>query len=234
MQDLNVTAVEDAKVTGIYKVGGSANKMPTRTRRLHPKARESFIEISGSLVISDMFRTPESSLQAVLDGRGALMPSYSAHGYGLSLDIDITKAMKVLGFKKKAQFDEFMASHNWLCHRLDGLREFEEWHYDYDLDGLVSANVLPKHRSRQPAREKMLQTVYGAAWALTAKDAQVGLKELGLYSGAIDGIFGKLSKQALLAFQRAWKLKTDGVLSDQSKRVLWFVAACKRLPDVTV
>jgi hypothetical protein len=230
---IDVVAVPDDQVVGIYTVGGKPSKMPARARRLHASAYSAYATIQPKLVISDMFRTPESSLNAVVTGRGALMPSYSSHGYGLAIDVDVTKSMKLVGVRKKSAFDDFMRAAGWHCHRRDGERAAEEWHYDYDLNGLLTSNLTPQAKFTQQAREKMLAAVYGDAWKLTKSTAQGCLAKLGFYHGAIDGAIGPQSKQAIAAFQRAWKLKADETLTPQTLRVLWFVTACADLPPVT-
>lgn len=234
---LDVVGVPDNLVIGIYKVDGKPDKMPARMRRLHPKALKMLIHLqaSGGVVVSDMFRSPESSLQAVKEKRGALPPGYSAHGYGLSIDIDVGKTMKRLSVKKKADLDKLLRDDFGLhCHRLNGTPGFEEWHYDFDVDGKLASRIKPGNKSMQPARERMLTDLYGKAWKLSSTDAQVALKILGLYSGEIDGKFGRLSTEACLAFQRTWNLQKSGKLDDRTKRVLWFVAANKLLSPVTV
>lgn len=44
------------------------------------------------------------------------------------------------------------------------------------------------------------------------RDAQINLKQLGYYTGKIDGNFGPLTNQAVIDFQTDYKLETDGVL----------------------
>lgn len=54
----------------------------------------------------------------------------------------------------------------------------------------------------------------------TNKAAQQKLKDLGYYSGEVDGSFGKLSKSALKAFQKDNGLTVDGSLGPKSKAAL--------------
>jgi hypothetical protein len=234
---LTLAPVPDDQVIGIYKVNGAAAKMPARMRRLHPTAKEAFLSImknSKGIIISDMFRSAESSLQAVSEKRGALAPSFSGHNFGFSIDVDVSATMKRLGIKTKPDFDTFMRTYNWYCHRRDGKREFEEWHYDCDVDGLLTKNLKPSQKTTQQAREAMIQAHYSAEWNQDAKMLQTQLKALGLYSGAIDGKLGPLSAQAISAFQRTWKLKVTGKAEAREKRLLWFVYESSRLPAVTI
>ena len=52
-------------------------------------------------------------------------------------------------------------------------------------------------------------------------DVQLRLKQLGLYSGKVDGIYGPLTRDAVAAFQRCVDLRPDGVVTDP----LWDVLA---------
>ncbi len=47
------------------------------------------------------------------------------------------------------------------------------------------------------------------------REAQVALRRLGLYSGAIDGIFGPGTRAGVLAFQRSIGVTADGTLTDE-------------------
>lgn len=234
MKKLDVVGVPDGIVTGTYTVNGHPNKMPPRARRLRPNAATSYAAIHDKIIVSDMFRTPESSLAAVESGRGALMPSYSSHGYGLAIDVDVTPSMKLVGAKTKTDFDTWMRGQGWICHRRDGLREHEEWHYDFDEAKLLSSALTSADRTCQRAREVMLDTLYGDAWVLTKVDTQTALRALGFYHGEIDGVLGPISKAAVSAFQRAWHLTADGIPGPKTQRVLWFVWACYQLPTVVV
>lgn len=54
----------------------------------------------------------------------------------------------------------------------------------------------------------------------TYKAAQEKLKELGYYTGDIDGSFGSKSKEALKSFQKDNALEVDGKLGPKSKQAL--------------
>lgn len=237
LKELKIVGVPDKLVIGIYKIDGKPDKLPPRMRRMHPKMLVSFQKLqteTPGIVVSDIFRSPESSLQASNEKRGVLKPSYSGHGYGLAFDLDVSKTLKRLGFKKKKDLDAFLKTFNFYCHRRDGSPGFEEWHFDYNLDGVLVDSFKKGERSNQPARERMLKHFYGSSFVLEPKDIQEALKALGFYGGAIDGLLGKLSKFGLMAFQRAWELSETGKADAKTQRVLWFVYACKILPLVTV
>ncbi len=220
---LTLSEMADAEVVGIKKYGG---KMPARARYLHPDAAESYRAFPlGIMVVSDMFRTPESSLQAVAENRGALAPGYSAHNYGFAIDIDVTAVSKNL-FKKvdKKALDDWMEARGWFCHRRDHLRDWEEWHYNFL--GIGTA-ISPKVKSTSGYVEARILEEYGEVLALTETQAQEALTELKLYHGEIDGLFGKVSKTALMMFQRSVNLEPSGRLDARTQRTLAYVT-CDR------
>ncbi len=57
---------------------------------------------------------------------------------------------------------------------------------------------------------------------------QKALKDLGYYTGRIDGVYGKGTKNAVVAFQKANKLRADGVAGSQTLGLLYSGAAAKK------
>ena len=215
---LNLTAVPPCH--GIYTVKGIPFKsMPPRMLFLAPDAAVAFATVAEWAVVSDMFRSPESSLQAVRDGRGAMPPGYSAHNYGLAIDIDIAATMKNLGMKAKAALDEWMASFGWYCHRRDHVIASEAWHYNYLGVGATVAGALTSDEI-----EAAIVKRYGAELAPDDAECQRLLAKLGMYGGDPDGIIGPKSREAVRAFERAWGINADGVLDAKTRRTLAFVA----------
>ena len=206
---------------GIY--GSKKDGLPERARYLHPDAARAFLQANAAykLRVSDMLRSAESSLAAMQAGRGAKPPGFSGHNYGLSVDLDVDWMLRRGGaFKDKEHLDEFMNANGWFCHRGDHKLEFECWHYNYfpfkyDQSGKSSASTL----------EAQIIDLYGPGFKLDAAGAQAALKKLGMYSGAIDGKFGTLSREALRAFARAWNLPEQDVIGQATARTLAFVAA---------
>lgn len=215
-----------ADTVGIYTINGVPNRMPARSLFLAPEAAASFrTKLHQFVVISDALRSAESSLNAVKRGRGAQPPGYSAHNYGLAIDLSTTATRRRGSIKSKAVLDEIMEAHGWFCHRRDHLLEHESWHYNF-LG--VGYKVSPKQRTTSPDVEALMLQRYGADLAPNDTECQVMLKELRMYSGAIDGDIGPLSREAISAFQRAWaspKLHTTGKLDDRTRRTLAFVTA---------
>jgi hypothetical protein len=236
---LELVAIAAAAVRGIY--GKEHDVMPERCRYLHPEAADDWPEIAPWAVVSDMFRSAESSLDAVLDGRGAQRPGYSAHNYGLATDLalednaakhglgSLSRLGQHLGLRRratKAELDAFMAERGWFCHRRDHELEFEAWHFTHLGRGAV---ISPKVRTIVNYTEQRILHFYADQLDLDVREAQGCLAHLGLYGAEIDGDWGKRSKAALERFERAWSLPADGVLDIKAERTLAYVTAQRQL-----
>jgi hypothetical protein len=217
---------------GVYDIDrdGTKAEMPKRALWLAPDAAECFDRhLAGVLVVSDMFRSPDSSLAAVRSGRGAAAPGRSSHNYGRAIDVDVDAALEETGHKTKVALDAWLASLGWHCwrddHAMPSWRPINEaWHYFWAPGGAryVRGSAV------QWWADEML-TVYPAK--LTEVDAQSCLATLGLYSGGLDGKFGTLSRRALEAFQRGWGRRATGWLDDDTMRCLAYVAWHKQWAD---
>lgn len=218
MLHLDLVAVPPCK--GIYAVKGLDFKsLPARMRFLASDAAASFAEIEPWAVVSDMWRSPESSLQAVREGRGAQPPGWSAHGIGLAIDLDIAASKALLGVATKAALDATMERHGWFCHRRDHVLGFEAWHYNFLGVGAKVAGALTSDEV-----EAAILARHGAELAPDDAECQRLLAKLGMYGGEIDGDIGPRSREAARAFERAWGLNVDGVLDARTRRTLAFVA----------
>jgi hypothetical protein len=217
-------------VSGIYTVGGKPGRMPDRMRYLHPDAAIDYSKIQPWVVVSDMFRTPESSLEAVRAKRGAQPPAYSAHNFGKAIDLALKESMERLAAKlgrtrvTKAELDATMEKAGWFCHRRDHLMEFEAWHYNH-----LGIGAKPQGTRTSDEIEACIQSLYGAAFKLTPSAAQSALRKLRFYGAAIDGDIGPLTRQAIRAFQRAWGIGESGMLDAKTQRTLAYVSADKDL-----
>lgn len=223
---LSLSALPSEAVTGIYTIKGrGSNRMPDRALFLHPEAAEEFLEISDTLVVSDIFRSPESSLAAVQSGRGALPPGRSAHNFGWAIDLDIRKSMALNKFKTKQALDEYMEAHGFYCHRRDHQitdLKGESHHFNFLGVGTV---IGPNYKSTSGWIEARIQKVYGKFFTLTPVETQKALAKLRLYSGALDGQLGPISKQAIRVFRRGWGLGDSTALDANTMRTLAYVAS---------
>lgn len=208
-------------VLGIY--GPDKNRMPERARYLHPDAAKVF-HVAG-FVVSDIFRSAEASLAAVKAGRGAQPPGYSAHNFGLAIDLDVRSTMKLgNNLKTKADLDDVMEKDGWFCHRRDHKLDHESWHYTF-LG--VGAQVSPRFQTIVYHTEARIMEFYGQSLAPNDLECQKLLQKIGLYGGALDGDIGPLSKAAVEVFRRGWGLYGKG-LDQKTRRTLAYVA-CERV-----
>lgn len=218
------------RVTGIYTVRGEPARLPDRMRLLHPDAARAFGAIQEWAVVSDMFRSPESSLRAVREKRGAKPPGFSAHNYGLAIDLDLGASVKRLAKRigrakvSKGELDDAMAAAGWFCHRLDenDFGDFEAWHYNH-----ISIHATPQGKRSSDDIEARILELYGDKLKPDDTECQHALRLLGIYHGDIDGDVGPLTREATRAFQRAWGLGDTGKLDAETRRTLAYVAAGK-------
>lgn len=231
---LELTELPTERVHGIYTIGGVANRMPTRALYLHPLAAASYLtQLADVLVVSDLLRSPESSLVAVRRGRGAQPPGFSLHNYGIALDIDIDETMRRGAFSGKPALDAFMRSRGWYCHRVDGKDGPEAWHYNYlragEQLGFGPVVISPRVRSTAGYGEELIQRIHGAALQPDDRACQEALARLRMYRGTIDGDIGPQTREAVRVFQRAWGVKESGKLDARTRRTMALVAADRRI-----
>lgn len=205
---------------GIYDVKGVDHpSLPARMRLLHPDAADAFLTISDVVTVSDMFRSPESSLQAVRSGRGALRPGFSAHGFGLAIDVGITQTMAAIHTKTKADLDAFMAEHGFYCHRQDHVMASEAWHYNF-----LGFDAIVQGRLSSDEIEARILALYGPALQPDDMECQRMLAKLRMYAGEIDGEIGPRSREAIRVFKRAWSLLPDDHIDTIFRRTLAYVS----------
>ena len=214
-------------VLGIY--GKSGNEFPARMAFLQPEAAKAYVHAAAALKLrtSDMYRTAAESLAARASKRGVQPPGFSAHNYGLAIDIDTDAVLKATGLTKPA-LDKQMEEYGWYCHRKDGKRGMEDWHYNYfgnRDEALPWVKACAASSNRSGGIEAKIKTLFGAGLQLTNEEAQAALSKLKLYSGAIDGIFGAGSRQALTMFQKTWGLGQTGAMDAKTERTLAYVSA---------
>lgn len=214
------------EVHGIYTIAGIPGRMPPRALFLEPEAADSFTtQLLDRVVVSDVLRSAESSLNAVRRGRGAQAPGFSAHNYGKAIDLDVKATMKALGLKTKADLDAWMEQRGWYCHRRDHRMDSESWHYNFLGVGYV---VSAKSKRTSGDVEALIVRQYGADMVPGDSQCQAMLASLRMYHGEVDGIVGDMTREAVRVFQRAWaskRVKETGKLDADTRRTLAFVTA---------
>ena len=208
-----------------YGPRGALVPLPKRMRLLHPAACTSLDGAHDWLVLTDCFRSLASSLAARAAKRGVQKPGWSAHNFGLAIDVDVRRTLKRMraeaggGAFFKATLDKEMESRGWYCYRADHkLDAPESWHMSWSARGPGSAAV-----------EDVIQRYYGEYLALDKKQVQRTLAALGLYRGEFDGKHGPQTKAAVAAFQRTWSLAPDGVAGPETQRLLAVAEAHTRV-----
>lgn len=200
--------------------GAYKGVMPPRMRWLHPAARLAYEAIDDAVVVSDMYRSADSSLSAMQKKTGVLPPGFSRHGYGLALDVSVSESMKLTGCKTKMLFDAWMIARGWHCHRIDFAMKSEAWHYNF----LSSWQWRKGEPSTRAAGERQLSDLFGTAWRMDIAGEQRALAKLKMYNGKDDGKAGPLTLEARGVFHRAWLLKSTTPRA-MYLRTLAFVAA---------
>jgi len=205
--------------------------LPRRARFACPDVALAIVQLNeetdGKLVFTDILRSAEASLAAVTSKRGTQPPAYSGHNFGFPFDLDLDATLKAMQMSYSALV-AFLADRNWHCHRRDGAGPdaSEAWHFNYGVN--VSLADPLDHGTWARPLEALIELRYGMHFALTPRVAQLLLSELGIYKGEIDGIIGPISRAAIGAFQRAWRLRETLMLDVRTQRTLAFVA-CKRV-----
>lgn len=217
------------EVRGIYN-----NKIPAWARYLHPQACQSLLQVEAvrPLVYTGIWRSSNASLWASKNKQGVLLPGFSAHGYGLAIDIaiDLSVDNQKTGY---SDLLELMRTYGWYCHRQDHQRGFEDWHFNYlgktEAAHWLSFTDQPRSATWHLAIEEKIKSLYQSSWNLSIKQCQDALKKLKFYEGKLDGIWGGLSVAALQAFQRAYTLAQNAYPTAIDMRVLAFATATKKV-----
>lgn len=236
--ELRLVAAPHKKIRSHYRNGKPG--FPARMAFLHPDVLPSFVEMQEAcdwnIVLTDIWRASLVSLNRKYPDakpmrRTVQPPAWSAHGYGFAIDIDTAPTLKRMKCSKR-ELDEFMAAHGFHCHRRDHRRGSEDFHFNgLVLPGQDWMRYASKTRT-SPAVEQMIRATYGKYWRMTANQKQRCLKFLKLYPGEIDSVFGPWSKTAARSFQKAWRLRADGIIGPDTGRLLQFRCAELRCKPV--
>jgi hypothetical protein len=212
--ELTIPLVYIERCAGIYDCDGDGKKteMPQRALWLAPGAAGAFQLIADVVIVSDMFRSADSSLAALRAKRGAAAPGRSAHNYGRAIDVDVGATLRLLALRSKAELDAWMAERGWYCWRADHKLERESWHYYY-------APGLPRYPSAVTYSAGTAVAWWGRELAaqypvrFDTVRRQKALAALGFYSGALDGLRGPLTRLAEATCARAWGSSDDRTLA---------------------
>jgi hypothetical protein len=213
--ELTIPLQRIERCIGIYDCDGDGKKteMPTRALWLSPPAAQSFAQhLADAVVVSDMFRSADSSLAALRAKRGAAAPGRSAHNYGRAIDIDVLPTMRALGLRDKAALDKWMAARGWHCWRNDHQLLRESWHY-YSAAGPAGYPVGAVYRNGSAVAWWSAEMAAMFPVVFDARRRQRALAAVGFYGGQLDGIPGPLTRLAESTCARAWGSSDDRTLA---------------------
>jgi len=209
---------------------------PARQKLLAPDAAaslESLEKDTDGLDYLDVYRDPVACLLARRTRKGSQLPGYTSHGYGMSIDLDIKKILE----ERKISYETLLyvlKKRGWFCHRRDGDpngREAEHFNYLGDLGEkyLLRCTLDPTTWSR--AAEERIYEKYGTHFQVDLPTCQRLLARAGFYTGEFTGTLDPYTREAVMAFQRAWDLVEDGTVGPTFCRVLVYITCeVERLP----
>lgn len=197
---------------------GYGGRFPKRASMLHPEAARSLLrleEASGGLVYTDAYRSPEAQRDAHRRKGGTQPVGFSAHGYGLAVDLDVGGTLRRSSVRRYPQLVDLMGEHGWYCHRRDlDPTAGESWHFNYlgpQAEQHLAKADPQRHSTWALPAESRIQELYGDGFKLSSAGVSAALT-----AGSYPGVE---------AFQRDWDLKVDGVAGPVTQRVLAYVTA---------
>lgn len=193
--------------------GRSPKVLPNRMRYLHPIALCSIRDFFENLVFSDIFRSPAASMAARKRKKGVQKPGWSAHNFGLAIDIAIQATLRKTGWSYRTLVEKLQEL-GWVCYRRNFTRGREEWHFTFSAKAPGSRAV-----------EEVIMRYYKKSFDYDLVNGQIYLSKLRLYDGEIDGLWGNLSSQAVSLFQKQWDLRATGRMNPRTKRLLAVVGS---------
>lgn len=185
---------------------------------------------TDGLIYTDMWRDPTMSLLSRRMKKTSQLPGYSPHNFGLAVDIDVKAILE----EKKIRYEDLlriMKKRGWICFRRDGLEGPDYDHFNFL--GEFSAKYLTRctldPTTWGNAAEYFIWERFGKELQLETRDVQLRLTALRFYTGPITGMKDLYTREAILAFQRAWDLIQSGSPDMTTCRVLAFVTAEREL-----
>ncbi len=203
---------------------------PARMKLLAPDAAAALLKIeedTDGLIYNDFWRDGVASLVSIRLRKTSNLPSYSSHNYGLALDLDLEAVLMEKGITYETLL-YIMKKRGWYCHRRDGRGDLPEAnHFNFlgekGEDYILKTTMDPTTWGRPG--EARIHERYGDKFTLDTRTVQTLLARAGLYVGPITGAVDLYTREAVMAFQRAWDLVEDGLLSIAFCRALAFVTA---------
>jgi hypothetical protein len=185
---------------------------------------------AGGLFYKDMWRDATASLLNRRFRKYDPLPGYDPHNYGISVELDIRTSIKP---KKLAYEDliKLMERRNWYCQRRDapncGIAE--PWATQFNYLGKEHEKYLSKATQAEDTwmspTEHYIWERYSEYFLLGTIDVQYMLSTIGFYKGKLTGERDPYTREAIMAFQRAWEINQSGMPDMTLCRVLSLVTA---------
>ncbi len=207
-------------------------KGPARHKLLAPEAAVSLNvlekDTDGKLIYTRLWNDATSTLMDKRTRVGSYLPGYDPHNFGLALNLDIPAILDQM----KISYEDLlyvMKRRGWFCHRRDGSSEGAgAGHFNFIGDN--NPDEYMKYASLDPLSwetpiETKIHEKYITEFQLSPAQVQSGLHEMKFYHGIANGEFDGYTREAILAFQRAWDLPESGTWNGALQRTLAFVSA---------
>lgn len=182
---------------------------------------------TDGLIYKDMWRDAVATMAARRIRKSGQIPGYSPHNYGLSVDLDVEALLE----QKKIRYEDLlwlMKKRGWYCFRRDGVEGQTGYdHFDYLGE---SADYYLSKCNQDPATwgnaiEIKIWEFYGQNFQASTKEVQLQLSKIGFFKEPFTEHRDMYTREAIMAFQRAWDLIQSGSPDMTLCRVLAFVTA---------
>lgn len=182
---------------------------------------------TDGLIYRDIWRDAVSSLVAKRMRKTGELPGYSAHNYGLAVDLNVEAILS----QKKIRYEDLlwiMKRRGWYCFRRDGVEgQSGSDHFNFlgeSADHYLSKCTLDP-TTWGSASEIKIWEFYHSEFQLSTKDVQLKLAKIGFFHAPFTEQRDIYTREAIMAFQRAWDLTQSGSPDMTLCRVLSFVTA---------
>lgn len=181
---------------------------------------------TDGLVYSDLWRDSVDSL-LVRRLKGSSSVGYSPHNYGLAVDLDVPTILD----QKKIRYEDLlwlMKRRGWYCFRRDGVPDQAGAnHFNYlgdDASRYISKSTQDPTTWQTVAELKIWER-HSRDFRMETPEVQARLAKIGLFTEPFTGQRDLYTREAILAFQRAWDLIQTGSPDMTLCRALAFVTA---------
>lgn len=197
---------------------------------LSPEAADSLLSLESDtdgLVYTDMWMDATTSLLTRRTRPGFPSPGYSSHNFGMAVDLDISTILK----DKMIRYEDLlhiMKKRGWVCFRRDGLEgRSGSGHFDYlgSMPGKYLTSSTQDPATWLNPGEALIWEKYGSEFQIDIAKLQTLLSQIGFYHGPVTGQNDPYTREAIMAFQKAWDLIQNGFADTATCRALVFITA---------